>query len=149
MEISIGITLFLIVLFVVVIMRDKNKSKLEGSKNSQKVRKAYLDIVGESFKNPDGTDRQEIIAKYCKPNKRVKLEREPENTHDKNAISVWVETEPGKYAQIGYVERKLAADLAPALDAGEGEKIRVNISKVIGGVPGRETMGVVLRVTGK
>ena len=43
------------------------------------------------------------------------LRRDPDNEHDPNAIAVHAE---GGVAQLGWVPREVAVDLAPALDAG-------------------------------
>lgn len=55
-------------------------------------------------------------AKHLSTGDFVKLEREPQNTHDRNAIQVM--TSEG--ARIGYVSAKVAAHLARGLDAWGG-----------------------------
>jgi hypothetical protein len=50
----------------------------------------------------------------AQPGAELRLERDPSNEHDPNAVRVLVEGE-----QLGWVPRELAADLAPKLDAGE------------------------------
>ena len=52
----------------------------------------------------------------AEPGSPVRLRRDPANEHDPNAIAVEV---VGRAAQLGWVPRDLAVDLAPALDAGE------------------------------
>jgi HIRAN domain len=47
------------------------------------------------------------------PGSRLELRRDPENEHDPSAIAVLAEG-----AQVGWVPRELAAELAPELDAG-------------------------------
>lgn len=47
---------------------------------------------------------------------KVKLVREPENSHDDNAIAVIVIERPYEDWQIGYVPRQVAALLAPLFD---------------------------------
>jgi hypothetical protein len=44
-------------------------------------------VVGESFANYDGSQRQDVLAK-CVPGDRVSLLREPDNPHDCNAVAV-------------------------------------------------------------
>lgn len=63
--------------------------------------------------NEDGSDRQQLIAE-CKPFQRVSLHREPQNKHDMNSVSVV--TEGGQ--RIGYLARRIAAEVAPQMDAG-------------------------------
>jgi hypothetical protein len=48
------------------------------------------------------------------PGRPLELRRDPGNAHDPNAIMVLAGDE-----QAGWVPRELAAELAPALDAGE------------------------------
>lgn len=65
-----------------------------------------MNVVGESFRNPDGTDRQEIIPR-CVVGEWLILEHEPDNPHDINAIKVLRET--GE--QIGYLPRDFAGEI--------------------------------------
>ena len=50
---------------------------------------------------------------------KVKLEREPHNTKDENAIAVWTLSIPQAFhdMQLGYVKKEVAAVLSPVLDA--------------------------------
>ena len=58
---------------------------------------------------------QALESQYVAPGRALALRRDPENEHDPNAIAVY----PGEGgAQIGWVPRELAAELAPDLDAG-------------------------------
>lgn len=52
---------------------------------------------------------------------KVKLVREPHNTHDENAIAVYVTEKPYEGFQIGYVARVVASEIAPRLDDGRLE----------------------------
>ena len=58
---------------------------------------------------------------------------EPTNQYDPNAIAVWVafpsESGHGK-AQIGYLPKMVAAEVAPLL---EGERIQCNVDEITGG----------------
>lgn len=72
--------------------------------------------------------RQSIIAKL-KGEEPVKLEPEPENPHDENAIAVWVATSEGPQ-HVGYIPRYLAAEIAPHL---EGESLITKIHEITGG----------------
>jgi HIRAN domain len=55
-----------------------------------------------------------LAAVALAPGDRLELRREPDNEHDANAIAV-----DGGGAHLGFVPRELAAEIAPALDAGE------------------------------
>jgi hypothetical protein len=50
------------------------------------------------------------------PGRTLALRRDPANPHDPNAIAVDASEGGG---QVGWIPRELAAELAPALDAGE------------------------------
>ena len=62
-------------------------------------------VVGSTYKNPDGLNRQQII-KMCKAGERIKLIREPNNPRDVCAIGVFRES--GE--QIGYLAKHVATD---------------------------------------
>jgi hypothetical protein len=59
----------------------------------------------------------------------VRLEREPMNSHDPNAIAVWTMDKPESFhdMQLGYVAKDVAAVLAVALDS---EDVRVTQATV-------------------
>ncbi|MFZ0451945.1 MAG: HIRAN domain-containing protein [Desulfatiglandaceae bacterium] len=60
-------------------------------------------------------DAQENIKKFgCRDIGSFALVREPDNTHDPNAIRVEI---GGKY--LGYIPRNIAKDLAPKMDQGK------------------------------
>jgi len=56
---------------------------------------------------------------YCesdiKPGEQANLEREPENSHDANAIRV----ENGRFEPVGYLPRQVCSWLAPLVDSGK------------------------------
>ena len=56
-----------------------------------------------------------VAAADAAPGRPLELRRDPANEHDPNAIAV--HAAPGG-AQLGWVPRELAAELAPELDAG-------------------------------
>ena len=70
------------------------------------VRHFFTKVAGVSFKNDDGSDRQEILS-TCSPLQTLRLEHEENNPYDSNAISVC--TEDGR--QIGHLFRDVAADV--------------------------------------
>ncbi|WP_176547943.1 HIRAN domain-containing protein [Priestia aryabhattai] len=73
-------------------------------------------VAGVSF---DG--RQEHIKKMTKRTK-LKLEREPDNRYDENAIMVLAKINQ-KWHQIGYLHRDYAAKFASVMDCGEAVKV--------------------------
>ncbi len=56
-----------------------------------------------------------LASDAAAPGRALELRRDPGNEHDANAIAVATE----ESALLGFVPRELAAELAPALDAGE------------------------------
>jgi hypothetical protein len=65
---------------------------------------------------------------------KVELEREPENEHDENAIKVNLASDfkltALKGKQLGYLRRNVAALLAPKLDAGSIEPVRLWVTEI-------------------
>jgi hypothetical protein len=57
-----------------------------------------------------------VRAGDFRPGRRVRVVREPDNEHDRNAIAVYAQ---GADQPAGYVNRQNAARLAKLLDAGE------------------------------
>ena len=55
-----------------------------------------------------------LQAASVEPGRPLVLRRDPDNEHDPNAIAV--DSEDG--AQVGWVPRELAAEIAPAIDGG-------------------------------
>ena len=95
-------------------------------------------VVGVTYRNDDGSDRQRIIARYCRAGTPLRLVREPGNSHDRNAVAVFV----GK-RQIGYISSNLARDVARMLD--EGATAEAVVTAVTGGGRG-ENHGVNIQI---
>ena len=83
-------------------------------------------VVGATDKNPDGINRQQII-KMCIAGEKIKLIREPNDSHDVCTIGVFRES--GE--QIGYLAKDVAAypELAYHMDIG-GE-VSAKVKKII------------------
>lgn len=83
--------------------------------------KYFSKVAGVSHDNEDESSRQYAIRKFCKPGAPIILKREPQNKHDKNAISVWIHGKNlfrnGDF-QIGYIPTQLSGELASRIDAG-------------------------------
>jgi len=95
-------------------------------------------VVGESFRNNDGTSRQEII-RSCRIGDALRLIPEPTNPADPNAVAVHA---PG--GQIGYLRREVAARLNKQI------RDRATASAVIMDIRGGEDvpfLGVFVEVT--
>lgn len=86
-------------------------------------------VIGVTYPNPDGSNRQDIIAS-CRRDTPIRLESEPTNAYDPNAIAVKVATEPGKVQQVGYIPKELAKTIAPLM---QGESLMARIVSITGG----------------
>ena len=75
----------------------------------------FAHVVGESFRNDDGSDRQAIIPR-CRLGELLVLEPEPDNPHDINAMRVL--TQRGE--QVGYLERDFAGQVVSRSARGWG-----------------------------
>jgi HIRAN domain len=69
----------------------------------------YTSLAGASLLNGDGSPRPSIIEK-CEPLEQLRLELEPNNPADPDAIAV----KRIDGSQLGYLERKAASDLHQA-----------------------------------
>jgi hypothetical protein len=98
-------------------------------------------VVGVAMVNADGGKRQDIIKLFCKPGLELRLEREPENMHDGNAIAVWCAG-----GQIGYLTAELAKMYASEMDDGQ-TAMRVRVLAVTGGGKGRPSLGVNIQIS--
>jgi single-stranded-DNA-specific exonuclease len=81
----------------------------------------HTKLAGVSFEG-----RQEVVARL-QPGAPVRLVRQPDNEFDPNAIAVFAPT--GE--QVGFLNRRLASVLAPAIDA--GAEWDVSVTEVTGG----------------
>lgn len=68
-----------------------------------------VQVVGMHFRGPDAKE----AAASLEPGTMLRLEREPDNQYDPNAIKVFFES-----LWIGYIERGQAAWIAPLMDEG-------------------------------
>jgi hypothetical protein len=82
-------------------------------------------VAGVTYCNADGTDRQSLLKKCCS-GEQVELRREPNNPHDKFAISVVT----GRGEILGYIP---AGDRRLANHIDGGGQIRASIVEITGG----------------
>lgn len=101
-------------------------------------------VKGVTFRNDeDGTDRQRLIRRRCRPGVELVARREPHNPRDGNAVGLWAPGFTG-LARVGYLGSEIAEDLADALRS--GWTLRVVVAQTTGGGPG-EFVGVNVEVT--
>ncbi len=96
-------------------------------------------VAGVSYKNPDGTERQEILLRLD-PGDIAGLVREPDNPHGSDAIAV---VDP-HYGQLGYIPGHIATRLADELDSGKTGFAR--IVEITGGTGDKPHLGCAVEV---
>jgi hypothetical protein len=110
-------------------------------------REFYSKIAGTSHNNPDGSDRQEIIKKYCKSEQPLFLIPEPDNPYDPNAVGVWIEVKKlfsTQRYQIGYLPSELVVrDLSKVIDG----SLTAKVKELTGGTRSKPTVGVNIIIT--
>lgn len=87
-------------------------------------------IVGIKVAQPVPEKREEIL-RDCKKGEALLLERERNNTHDKNAVAVLRLTRE----KLGYVAADAASQIVPEIDQNQIQYEAV-IEKIRGGSPG-------------
>jgi hypothetical protein len=113
-------------------------------------RTIHTKIRGVTKTNPDGTDRQEIISKWCGCGDALYLARERGNPVHANAIQVLRVVcpdgpdDPHVGEQLGYVSHELADDLAPDMDE-HGFVLLAKILEVTGAEDGH-SLGVNIQI---
>ena len=112
---SIGWTIgsVLVPLIIPIIYYATRKDNRQQSQSEKTTGIFHTNIAGITYKNKDGSDRRDVIAK-CKEGDSLQLRREPDNEYDPNAVAVF--TLHGK--QMGYLYREEAAEIARELDSG-------------------------------
>ena len=96
-------------------------------------------VVGVSYNNPDGSDRQTLIRKFVDPYSEVILEHDLENQYSQNAVAVFVFDSTYNQQQIGFLSEDLAFRFHNQLD-----NIECYIEEVTGEDKG--TLGVNIRL---
>lgn len=112
--------------------RQTMKAKGAKKNKSRQERQIYTRIVGVTFINDEtGENRQSIISSlakrgFLKFGYPLGLKREPENPYDNQAIAVI-----GPCSRtLGYINRGLAAELAPLID--KGAEVHACVSRLLG-----------------
>lgn len=96
-------------------------------------------VVGVTKGNDNGTNRQDLVRR-CSAGDPVALVPDPHNKYDEKAVMVlW------RSQQLGFLKRKLAAELGEIIS--KGGLVDGRITEVTGGTKGKETMGVNLELS--
>lgn len=103
-------------------------------------------VAGVTYPDPrTGEDRQSIIAGLT-GKEPCRLQPEPDNKYDPNAIAVMVAT-PDGIKHVGYVPRDLAKQVAPYIN---GENLMIEIVEITGGFETRygdiAALGLLIRI---
>lgn len=85
----------------------------------------YTSLAGVTFTNENGNDIQSILSNIP-DGSSLDFIRDPNNPYDSNAIRVYYGNE-----RIGYINRELAADVAPQIDT--GKVLSGCVSEITGG----------------
>lgn len=104
--------------------------------------KMHTKVVGVTKVNEDGRRRQEIISEDLYEGMDLVLEREPDNPYDPNAVAVLTSSYGD---QVGYLNKDLAAELAPLMD--DGQLVTATVADITGGELDGKTYGVNILIT--
>ncbi len=74
-------------------------------------RRFHTPLRGHAFAGP-------VPAEIMTPGRQVALVREPDNPADAHAVAVWVIDDEQRSWRVGYLDRTVAARIAPRIDAG-------------------------------
>lgn len=88
----------------------------------------HTKVVGVTHRNDSGDKIQEILESmsgYAYEGESLYLEHEKDNPFDENAIKVFYDNE-----HIGYINRELAAEIAPLVDQ---ERVEAELCEITGG----------------
>ena len=124
-------------------------SELEGPPYPH-IRTIHTKVRGVTFKNGNGTSRQQIIRQLCHSGDALLLLRDRDNPADPNAIAIiricrGVDGKATFCEQLGYLAKEIARDLAPIL--GETPVGFAEILEITGDLSGRDggNIGVNIR----
>ena len=92
------------------------------------MRKKVFKVVGVSFKNDDGSSRQDVLkgiyddlwTEGRESEIKFRLSREPDNKYDSNAVAVLYKTE-SRYVRVGYIPKDVNEQLGVMLAAGSAK----------------------------
>lgn len=139
-----------IILFFVFKKKTKNKKILlkmiPGEETENPFRNISTKVVGVTYKNLDGSSRQNAIKKL-KPGQRLQLAWNQNDPYDSNAILVFGEgnlEHADMSTCIGHLKADLAADVVSWIRSNEYEGIYAEVYKIIGGDKDRPRVGCLI-----
>lgn len=104
-------------------------------------RQFFNTVAGVSYRNPDGTPRQEIIRRAVRAGLRLRAQLEDDNPVDPCAVALF--TPDGQ--QIGYLNAATAMDVRDHV--ARGRWVEITVADTTGGYSDKPTMGVNIHVT--
>lgn len=127
-----------------------NELHKAGYSLSRAFKKAWRTAKGTAIKAAGVTyeGRQEVLkylSQFRPENLTVTLERDTDNTYDRNAIRIVVHIPYlKKKAKIGYVPKAYSSEIARLMN--QGVNVRASLMGIIGGYSYKETYGALLDV---
>lgn len=127
-----------------------NELHKAGYSLSRAFKKAWRTAKGTAIKAAGVTyeGRQEVLkylSQFRPENLTVTLERDTDNTYDRNAIRIVVHIPYlKKKAKIGYVPKAYSSEIAKLMD--QGVNVKARLLCIIGGYSYKETYGALLDV---
>lgn len=119
--------------------------------HKKKTRSFFTKVVGVTFENDDGYNRQEIIRQHCKPGDDLAMAAEPNNPHADHAVAIYVVKRGWfggvKQYQIGYLSDDSGAAQQVFDHAMAGGAAAAEIKNVTGGTRDKPTLGVNIEIT--
>ena len=82
-----------------------------GPSPSSPTRRFRTPLRGHAFAGP-------VPDEALTPGRAVSLVREPDNPADTHAVAVWVSDDQQRSWRVGYLDRTVAARIAPSIDGG-------------------------------
>lgn len=129
-----------------------NELKKAGYSLSQAFRKAWKRVKLSMIIRAAGTmaenrqERLKFLQQFPVESLNVTLEREKENSFDKNAIKIVVHIPLiHRRTVIGYVPKGLAKELVKVIDM--GVRVKASLIQIIGGYSYKESLGALISIT--
>lgn len=113
----------------------KQETAFHSNAISLNFERGEFQVVGVTFDNEDGTNRQTILRK-CSDGDMIMLRRRYSKKYP-NAVEVWTE-----FGQIGHISEYDARVIAKLMD--DGKQIDARIKKLIGGTFEKPKLGCIL-----
>jgi hypothetical protein len=106
----------------------------------------FAKVHGVSFKNDDGSSRQEIISR-CKVGEELDIIPEPTNRHDRGAMKVCRKN--GEQLGYWHAGGRMPSDIAPNAPNPQGTSWRVTIKNIYPVIdePGMKGVNVRVEIT--